>query len=186
MVQKRTLAGAIVVAAAAAAATAAAAAAPPAAYVMGVHGAPAARRGGVTAVGVAAGAGTSGQQARFRLAVGNKCYSSWSLRAWLAVRLVAARTGFEEVLCPLAGAGAPAVERAEASARILPFSPSGQLPALLDRQIGETIHESLAIILHLALEFPESHLLPNEPHARARVLWACAEMHGKKSEKWDD
>jgi hypothetical protein len=180
MMQTRPLAVAIVVAAAAAAATAAAAAAPPAAYVMGFHGAPAARRGGVTAVGVAA----AGQQARFRLTVGNKCYSSWSLRAWLAVRLVAARTGFEEVLCPLAGAGAPAVERAEARARILPFSPSGQLPALLDRQIGETIHESLAIILHLALEFPESHLLPSEPQARARVLWACAEMHGTPSEKW--
>jgi hypothetical protein len=185
MMQKRRWAGAIMVAAAAAIMVAAAAS--PAAYVMlGVHGAPGARRAGVTAVGVVAGAGAAGKQARFRLAVGNKCYSSWSFRAWLAVRLVAARTGFEEVLCPLAGAGAPAVERAEARARILPFSPSGQLPALLDRQIGETIHESLAIILHLALEFPESHLLPNEPHARARVLWACAEMHGKKSEKWDD
>jgi hypothetical protein len=167
------------------AAAAAAAAAPSAAYVtLGVHCTPAARQGCVTAVGLTAGA--AGQQARFRLAVGNKCYSSWSLRAWLAVRLVAARTGFEEVMCPLAGVGAPAAERAAARDRILPFSPSGQLPALLDRQIGETIHESLAIILHLALEFPESHLLPSEPQARARVLWACAEMHGTQSKKWDD
>ena len=125
MMQKRRWAGAIMVAAAAAA--------HPAAYVtLRGHGPPAAQRGGVTAVGVVAGAGAAGKQARFRLAVGNKCYSSWSFRAWLAVRLVAARTGFEEVLCPLAGAGAPAAERAEARQRILPFSPSGQLPALLD------------------------------------------------------
>jgi len=118
------------------------------------------------------------QPPRFRLAVGNKCYSSWSLRAWLAVRAVAGGAGFEEVVCPLAGAGAPAAERAAARARILPFSPSGQLPALLDRDIGETIHESLAIILHLALAIPEARLLPSEPQARARVLWACAELHG--------
>ncbi len=100
------------------------------------------------------------------IALANKAYSSWSLRAWLALKLTGA--DFDEVVIPLRQAGT----RAE----ILKSSPSGKLPALIHGEV--TVWESLAIIEYLAEIFPEAGLWPEDPAARAFARAAAAEMHG--------
>jgi glutathione S-transferase len=100
------------------------------------------------------------------LYIGNKNYSSWSLRAWLALKHVG--TPFKEVVIPLDGPGARTAE-------ILPHSPSGKVPAL---RYGEmVVWDSLAIGEYLAEEFHQAHLWPSERIARATARSACAEMH---------
>lgn len=56
-------------------------------------------------------------------------------------------------------------------------SPSGKVPALVDKSIGVTVCESLAIIYHIAEKFPDAGLIPTDPAARAMCLSTCAEMH---------
>ncbi|UPY38076.1 glutathione S-transferase family protein [Sediminicoccus sp. KRV36] len=100
-----------------------------------------------------------------RLFIGNRRYSSWSLRGWLAVRL--AGLDVEEVVLPLAGAGgkgSPAVQAA---------SPSGLVP-YLEHQ-GARVWESLAIAEYCA-EFAPS-LWPAERLARAHARSLASEMH---------
>lgn len=99
------------------------------------------------------------------LIVGNKNYSSWSLRAWLALK----RTGidFEEVLVPLM--------RPETGQAIRAHSPSGKVPLL---EYGDdTVWDSLAIAEYLAEHFPAAGLWPAEPSARAVARSVTAEMH---------
>ncbi len=99
------------------------------------------------------------------LVVGNKNYSSWSLRAYLAL----AHTGapFEEVVVPLDQPGT-----AEA---IRHWSPSGRVPALRD---GETlVWDSLAVCEYLAERFPEAKLWPADAATRALARSIVAEMH---------
>jgi glutathione S-transferase len=103
--------------------------------------------------------------ADFTIYIGNKNYSSWSLRAWLMLKQSGA--SFEEVLVPL--------REATTRTTILRYSPSGRLPAL---QRGEfVIWDSLAIGEYLAERFPEACLLPAEPEARAVARAVSAEMH---------
>lgn len=118
---------------------------------------------------------------RFELYVATKMYSSWSLRAWLACR-VAVGNDFDEVKLPIAGADAPAAKREEVKQTILRYSPTGKVPALLDRGInapgsGALVYESIAIVLHLADHLPSSGLLPSDPLSKALCISACAEMH---------
>lgn len=103
--------------------------------------------------------------ARFTLAIGNKAYSSWSLRGWLALK----QTGetFDEVVIPLREPGT----RSE----ILKYSPSAKLPALIDGNI--TVWESLAIIEYLAELFPGAGLWPTNAAARAYARSAATEVH---------
>ncbi len=96
------------------------------------------------------------------LYLGNKNYSSWSLRGWLAVRL--SGEPFREVMVPLVG-GHNAANRA--------FSPSARVPALHDG--GIVVWDSLAIAEYLAERHP--HMWPADPVARAYARSACAEMH---------
>jgi glutathione S-transferase len=100
-----------------------------------------------------------------RLIIGNKRYSSWSLRPWLAL----AQNGipFEEILIPL--------YRPESKAAILRHSPSGKVPALIDGAV--TAWETLAILEHLAERFPDKGLWPHDPAARAKARSISAEMH---------
>lgn len=103
--------------------------------------------------------------ARYRIVLGNKRYSSWSLRGWLALR----RTGvdFEEVVIPL--------DRPESKAALLAHSPSGRVPALdVD---GTTVWDSLAIAEWLHERFPDAALWPEDPDARAVARAVAAEMH---------
>lgn len=97
--------------------------------------------------------------------IGNKNYSSWSLRAWLALR----RTGavFEEVLIPLS--------ESESQDQIARYSPSSRVPVL--RHGDVTVWDSLAIGEYLAEQFPDAGLWPDGSTQRASARAVCAEMH---------
>ena len=100
------------------------------------------------------------------LYIGNKNYSSWSLRAWLALKHVG--TPFKEVVIPLEGGGAP-------TTAIRQYSPSGKVPAL---RYGEmVVWDSLAIGEYLAEEFQRARLWPTDRVARAFARSVSAEMH---------
>jgi len=99
------------------------------------------------------------------LIIANRNYSSWSLRAWLA--LAATGADFDEVLVPLG--------RPETASEILRWSPSGRVPALRDGEL--TIWDSLAICEYLAERFPDSGLWPDDQGVRATARSVVAEMH---------
>ena len=101
-----------------------------------------------------------------KLVIGNKNYSSWSMRPWLALR--ANNIAFEEVFIPLYTGEAD-------KQRILDVTPSGKVPALVDGDI--TIWDSLAIIEYAAERFPQARLWPEDRAARAHARSISAEMH---------
>ncbi len=98
-----------------------------------------------------------------KLIIGNKNYSSWSLRAWLAAR--ASGVAFEEIRIPLFIPGS--------RERILAHSPSGKVPCLNDH--GLAVWDSLAICEYLAERTPA--LWPADRAARAVARSVSAEMH---------
>ncbi len=100
------------------------------------------------------------------LVIGNKAWSSWSMRPWLVLTQTGAE--FTERLVPLR-------QGERTAAAIGPHSPSGLVPALKDGEI--TVWDSLAICEHLAEKFPEAKLWPSDPAARALARAAAAEMH---------
>jgi glutathione S-transferase len=103
--------------------------------------------------------------AEFTIYIGNKNYSSWSLRGWLMLKHTG--TAFDEVLIPLS--------EPSTRATILRHSPSGKVPAL---QHGERmIWDSLAIGEYLAEVFPSARLWPEEMKARSVARAVSAEMH---------
>ena len=93
-----------------------------------------------------------------KLAIGNKNYSSWSMRPWLALR--ASNIAFEEIFIPLYTGEAD-------KQRILDVTPSGKVPALVDGDI--TVWDSLSIIEYLAERFPQARLWPEERADRAHA-----------------
>ncbi len=99
------------------------------------------------------------------LVIGNKNYSSWSLRAYLALR----QSGlpFAEQLIGL--------HEPDHQQRLLAISPAGRVPVLLHD--GLVIWDSLAIIEYLAELAPAAGLWPAEPAARAEARSIAAEMH---------
>jgi glutathione S-transferase len=97
--------------------------------------------------------------------LGNKRYSSWSLRPWLALRQTGAP--FREVVIPL--------YRPESSEQIRLKSPSGRVPVLRDGAI--VVWESLAICEYLAERFPSARLWPEDRAARAWARAISHEMH---------
>lgn len=99
------------------------------------------------------------------LVVGNKNYSSWSLRPWLALRQAGVQ--FRELVIPL--------YRPESRDKILEQSPSGRVPALRHGRV--VVWDSLAICEYVAELFPEASLWPAEREARAVARSICAEMH---------
>src|SRR5260221_7646990 len=101
----------------------------------------------------------------YKLYIGNKNYSSWSLRAWLVLKQCG--VPFEEEVVPL--------READTRTAILRHSPSGKVPAL---EIDElVVCESIAIAESLAERFPEAKLWPAERAARAHARAISAEMH---------
>jgi glutathione S-transferase len=102
-----------------------------------------------------------------KLVIGNKNYSSWSMRPWLALR--ANNIPFEEVFVPLYTA-----DRADKET-ILSFSRAGKVPTLVDGDV--TVWDSLSIIEYLAEKFPQSRLWPEDRAARAHARSISAEMH---------
>jgi glutathione S-transferase len=99
------------------------------------------------------------------LTIGNKNYSSWSLRGYLAVEQTGA--AYEENLIPLYEAGSAAL--------LKQHSASGLVPAL--RHGDVQMWDSLAIAEYLAETFPDAGLWPSEPSARAFARSVSAEMH---------
>src|SRR4051794_21007576 len=100
------------------------------------------------------------------LVIGNKNYSSWSMRPWVALK--GAGIAFKEVQIPLY-TGEPDKQR------ILDVTPSGKVPALIDGDI--TVWDSLAIIEYLAERFPLATLWPEDRARRAHARSISAEMH---------
>jgi len=99
------------------------------------------------------------------LVIGNKNYSSWSMRPWLA--LAHHKVPFEEIVIN--------IYADDKKARILEHSPAGKVPILKDGKA--TIWDSLAILEYLADKFPDLHLWPKDPAMRAHARSVSAEMH---------
>ncbi len=101
-----------------------------------------------------------------KLIIGNKNYSSWSMRPWIAMKV--AGIPFEEEVIPLYEPGS--------RERVLKYSPAGKVPVLID---GDTaIWESLAILEYLAEKFPKAGLWPTDAAARSHARVVATEMHG--------
>ncbi len=100
-----------------------------------------------------------------RLLIGNKNYSSWSLRPWLA--LTELGIPFEEERVPLFVPGY--------KERILAASPAGKVPVLIDGSVA--VWDSLAIGEYLAEKFPERGVWPRDVAVRAQARCVSAEMH---------
>lgn len=100
------------------------------------------------------------------LVIGNKNYSSWSMRPWIALK--ATGIAFDEVVIPLYTGDAD-------KKRILAFTASGKVPVLVDGDV--TIWDSLAIIEYAAERFPKARLWPDDVAARAHARSVSAEMH---------
>jgi glutathione S-transferase len=93
-----------------------------------------------------------------KLVIGNKNYSSWSMRPGLALR--ANTIPFDEVFIPLYTGEAD-------KKRILSFTHSGKVPALIDGDV--TVWDSLAIMEYVAERFPQTRLWPEDPARRAHA-----------------
>lgn len=102
---------------------------------------------------------------RYRLVLGNKNYSSWSLRPWLLMRTFG--IAFDEINVDIYSPGA--------RARILQHSPSGKVPAL--KAGGAAIWDTLAIIEYLAESHPDLAIWPKNREARAMARSVSNEMH---------
>jgi len=100
-----------------------------------------------------------------KLVIGSKNFSSWSLRAWLALEHTGAT--YEEALISF---GNP-----DWREQIRRVSPSGKVPFLIDGALG--IWDSLAITEHLHEKFPAASLWPRDAASRALARSAAAEMH---------
>lgn len=107
--------------------------------------------------------------AAYRLVIGNKNYSSWSLRAWLL--LAHFELPFEEILLPLC--------TPQFTDQIASYSPARRVPVLIDRSVSPAlaVWDTLAIAEYLAERHPECSLWPTDPAARARARCISAEMH---------
>jgi len=103
-----------------------------------------------------------------QLYIGNKNYSSWSLRPWLLMKH--AGIPFEEKKVRLGWEDDSPFKKTMYS-----LAPSGRVPLLIDD--GFPIWDSLAIAETLAERFPEKALWPRDPKQRARARSLCAEMH---------
>ena len=103
--------------------------------------------------------------ADFILVIGNKNYSSWSLRGWLMAKT--AGIEFEEIVVPL--------DLPETQPTIRKHSPSGRVPVLLHR--GLAVWESLAIAEYLNETMPHAGLLPADRAERAHCRSICGEIH---------
>jgi len=102
---------------------------------------------------------------RYTIVIGNKNYSSWSMRPWLVLD----HFGFEfdEELIPL--------DEEDTRARILSYSPAGQVPVLVHRSFA--VWDSLAIIEYLADVQPDVGIWPEDMQQRAIARSVSAEIH---------
>ncbi len=106
---------------------------------------------------------------RMQLYIGNKNYSSWSMRPW--VLMTQAGIPFDEVQLRF-DAFTP---DSQFKAAVQRLNPAGRVPVLVDD--GLAVWDTLAIAEYLAERFPARQLWPVDMHARARARSVCAEMH---------
>jgi len=99
------------------------------------------------------------------LIIGNKTYSSWSMRPWLAMK--AQGLTFKETVLPLYEPGGPE--------KIKAYSAAGKVPILIHG--GIKVWESLAILEYLADAYYDKPFWPADPHARAVARAVSSEMH---------
>lgn len=104
-----------------------------------------------------------------QLFIGNKNYSSWSMRPWVLMKQ--AGIAFDEVTVRIDSFQGDS----QFKARMAKVSPVGKVPVLVDD--GFAVWDTLAIAEYLAERFPEHQLWPADPKARARARCVCAEMH---------
>lgn len=104
-----------------------------------------------------------------KLYIGNKNYSSWSMRPWVLLRQ--AGIAFDEVRVRFDSFDAGS----EFKRAIGPVSPTGKVPVLVDGDL--VVWDTLAIAEYVAETHPEKHLWPQDAKARARARSVCAEMH---------
>lgn len=104
-----------------------------------------------------------------QLYIGNKNYSSWSMRPW--VMLTQAGIPFEEVLVRFDSFDAGSAFKR----RLQAVSPVGKVPVLVDD--GFAVWDTLAIAEYVAERFPDRALWPRDARQRARARSVCAEMH---------
>jgi glutathione S-transferase len=100
-----------------------------------------------------------------KLIIGNKNYSSWSLRPWLAMKM--AGLAFDEVRI--------ALDQPQTKASILSYSPSGKVPCLIDGEL--TVWDSLAICEYVNEAYAGGRMWPADRAARATARAVTAEMH---------
>jgi glutathione S-transferase len=100
-----------------------------------------------------------------KLVIGNKNYSSWSMRPWMAMKL--AGIAFDEQVISL--------DDAQFKPALSKLTPAGKVPVLIDGD--RHIWESLAIIEYVAEKFPGAKVWPADAAARAHARVLCAEMH---------
>lgn len=99
------------------------------------------------------------------LALGNKLYSSWSLRAYILLK--GFDIPFEDTVI--------AMYKDNTRDRMLSFGPTAKVPVLTDGDV--VVWESLAIIEYVAERFPDKEIWPRDPAARAHARAAASEMH---------
>ena len=104
-----------------------------------------------------------------KLYIGNKNYSSWSMRPWVVLRQCG--IAFEEVMVRFDSFDADS----QFSKTISGITPVGKVPVLVDD--GFAVWDTLAIAEYLAEKYPAKNLWPLDPKARARARSICAEMH---------
>jgi glutathione S-transferase len=100
-----------------------------------------------------------------KLVIGNKNYSSWSLRPWIAMKQMGLT--FEEVVIPM--------NLPDTRQRMLEHSPTGLVPTLIDGDV--TVFETIAILEYLNDKHPEAGLWPKDIAVRAHARAISAEMH---------
>lgn len=105
------------------------------------------------------------------LVIGNKNYSSWSLRPWLAMKMAAVEFGEVRI----------ALDRPDTRSRILQYSPTGKVPCLIDSSAGQDsplhIWDSLAICEYVNEVYAADRLWPADRRRRAAARSVTAEMH---------
>ncbi|MES2938304.1 MAG: glutathione S-transferase family protein [Pseudomonadota bacterium] len=104
------------------------------------------------------------------LYIGNKNYSSWSLRPWVLMKQLG--IPFEERKVSFEGGFDADSAYKEA---IYKLTPTGRVPVLVDE--GFTVWDTLAIVEYIAERFPDRRVWPQDSKARARARSICAEMH---------
>jgi glutathione S-transferase len=108
-------------------------------------------------------------EAPLHLAIGNKLYSSWSMRPWVLMKALG--IPFTETVIPM--------YREDTKAKMLEFAPTGMVPAInhSGTRGPVVVWESLSLMEYLAETFPDKGVWPADPVARAHARSAASEMH---------